>query len=88
MNPHRAMYRRRETFLALFLTIAFGCAIVVCFLMISNRLFFAILAVLTAMIFLGCLQYLLWGRPMRRNAARTEERNVLPGTRPTNTRTD
>jgi len=78
MNPRRAMRRRRETFLALFLTVAFGCAIALAFLMISNRLFFAILAVLTAMIFLGCLQYLLWGWPMRRNVERGE-RDVFPG---------
>jgi hypothetical protein len=84
MNPHRAMHRRRETFLALFLTVAFGCAIALFFVMISNRLFFAILAVLTAMIFLGCLQYLIWGWPMRRNTER-ENRHVLPGTGPADT---
>jgi hypothetical protein len=85
MNPQRAHHRRRETFLALFLTVAFGCLIALFFMMISNRLFFAILAVLSGMIFLGCLQYLIWGRPMRSNAGGTDG-HVLPGTGPTDTR--
>jgi hypothetical protein len=86
MNPHRALHRRRETFLALFLTIAFGCAITLYFVMISNRLFFAVLPVVTAMIFLGCLQYLIWGRPMKRNTEAVGGRNVWPDTRPTDSR--
>ena len=88
MNPHRAMPRRRETFLALFLTVAFGCAITLFFLMVSNRLFFAILAVVTAMIFLACLQYLLWGRSMRRNREGAEGKSVMPDGRPTNAPVD
>jgi hypothetical protein len=54
--------------------------------MISNRLFFAILAVVAAMIFLGCLQYLLWGRSVRQKTQGTEGRGALPDGRPPNSR--
>jgi hypothetical protein len=68
MNPPRRFGRRREIFLALLLAVCFGCSIVLYFLMISNRLFWAILAVSAAMIVLCGLQYLLWGRPLSRDS--------------------
>lgn len=75
MNSQRRFVGRRETFLALSLAVCVGCAIVLYFLMVSNRLFWAVLAVTAGMIVLGCIQYLLWGRPMRRSPA---ESNLPP----------
>lgn len=63
---HSQPTRRRETFLSWFLAIAFGCLIVLCTLMLTGRLLFALLAVSAGMVFYGFLHYLIWGRPARR----------------------
>jgi hypothetical protein len=57
---------RRETFLVLSLAVAAACFVALYFLLIGGRFFVAVLVVLAGLTLLGCIQYLLWGRPMTR----------------------
>lgn len=66
MNGQRTP-RRRETILVLFVTIALAFAVTLFALMITGRLFLAMVAVAAGMVILGFLQYLIWGWPMERN---------------------
>ncbi len=75
MNHPPTVPRRRETFLALVLAVALASMVTLFFLLVSGQYFFAVLAVLGGLLLLGCLQYLLWGRPMGRKETHPMPRN-------------
>ncbi len=78
MNPQRPFPRRRETFLALALTVTLACIITLYFLLVAGQYFLAVLAVLAGLLVLGCLQYVIWGWPMHRPGSNPPRTRHLP----------
>lgn len=78
MEPQPRSSRWRETFLVLSLAVGLACLIALYFLLVAGQYFLAVLAVLGGLIVLGCLQYLIWGWPMRRSSAPETRRPPWP----------
>lgn len=78
MNPQRSSFRRRETFLALALAVGLACLLALYFLLVAGQYFLAVLIVLASLVLLGCLQYLVWGRPMSHTSPNRTRTNRAP----------
>ena len=74
MDLRPPVRRRRETFLTLCLAVVAACFVALYFLLVAGQMFLALLVVLAGLAGLGCLQYLVWGRPMNRAAEESRRR--------------
>jgi len=82
MYPNDPARRRREIVVAWALALILGVGIFGFFLLTTGGLFLAVLAGVVAMILVGSLHYVFWGRELAREVRRRQDVPPPPPWRP------